>query len=312
MLTLSECHESAKLQKFGRLANWVPVVTFATMINYPEIDPVLYAFGPFKLHWYGVMYLIGFLGGWWLGRLRAAKPQSLWTLQQVDDMVFFIVLGVVLGGRLGYVFFYGLNGLLADPLSLFKVWEGGMSFHGGLIGVLVAMWLFARRHHRTFFEATDFIAPLVPIGLGTGRLGNFINAELWGGPTDLPWGMRVPCVEAGGLCSRLGLPPGTEFSLPVHPNQLYEFLLEGVAMFLILWFFSAKGPPRMAVSGLFLLCYGLFRFAIELVRLPDAHIGYLAFGWVTMGQILSTPMILFGMLLLFLAYRRKEPLEATP
>jgi len=217
-----------------------------------------------------------------------------------------------LGGRLGYVFFYGLNGLLADPLSLFKVWEGGMSFHGGLIGVLVAMWLFARRHHRTFFEATDFIAPLVPIGLGTGRLGNFINAELWGGPTDLPWGMRVPCVEAGGLCSRLGLPPGTEFSLPVHPNQLYEFLLEGVAMFLILWFFSAKGPPRMAVSGLFLLCYGLFRFAIELVRLPDAHIGYLAFGWVTMGQILSTPMILFGMLLLFLAYRRKEPLEATP
>ena len=187
-----------------------------------------------------------------------------------------------------------------------------MSFHGGLLGVLLAMWLFARRQGRTFFEATDFVAPLFPIGLATGRLGNFINAELWGGPTSLPWGMRVPCAEAGGLCHRLGLPPGTEYSIPVHPNQLYEFLLEGVLLFLILWFFSAKGPPRMAVSGLFLLCYGLFRFAIELVRLPDAHIGYLAFGWVTMGQILSTPMILFGILLLFLAYRRKDRLETNP
>ncbi|MCU7842582.1 MAG: prolipoprotein diacylglyceryl transferase [Candidatus Thiodiazotropha sp. (ex Monitilora ramsayi)] len=282
------------------------------MITYPDIiDPVLLELGPLKIHWYGAMYLIGFLGGWWLGRVRAAKPGSLWSAQQVDDMVFFIVLGVVLGGRFGYVFFYGWNNLIENPLSIFRVWEGGMSFHGGLLGVLLAMWLFARRHRRTFFEATDFIAPLVTIGLGAGRLGNFINAELWGGPTSLPWGMRVPCADAPGLCSRLGQPMDALYSLPVHPNQLYEFLLEGVLLFLILWFFSAKGPPRMAVSGVFLLCYGLFRFIVELVRMPDAHIGYLAFDWVTMGQILSAPMIVFGIVLLFLAYRVKAPSEST-
>jgi phosphatidylglycerol:prolipoprotein diacylglycerol transferase len=290
------------------------------MMTYPELDPVLLTVGPFelfsssigplKIHWYGVMYLIGFLGGWWLGRVRAAKSHSLWSPQQVDDIVFYSVLGVVVGGRLGYVLFYGLDAFLDDPLSLIRVWQGGMAFHGGLLGVLVAMWLFARRHGRTFFQATDFIAPLVPVGLGAGRLGNFINAELWGGPTTLPWGMRVPCDIADGLCGRLGLPPGTAYSIPVHPNQLYELLLEGVVLFLILWLFSARGQPRMAVSGMFLICYGVFRFLIELVRLPDAHIGYLAFDWVTMGQILSTPMILFGMLLLFLAYRRKGPAEA--
>ncbi|MGD8908340.1 MAG: prolipoprotein diacylglyceryl transferase [Chromatiales bacterium] len=281
------------------------------MITYPELDPVLLALGPLKIHWYGVMYLVGFLGGWWLGRVRAAKPHSPWSPQQVDDMVFYSVLGVVLGGRIGYVLFYGLDAFLADPLSLIRVWQGGMAFHGGLLGVLLAMWLFARRHGRTFFQATDFVAPLVTVGLGAGRLGNFINAELWGGPTTLPWGMRVPCDIAEGLCSRLGLPPGTAYSLPVHPNQLYEFLLEGVVLFLILWFFSARRQPRMAVSGLFLICYGVFRFLIELVRMPDAHIGYLAFGWVTMGQVLSTPMILFGMLLLFLAYRRRGSTEAA-
>ncbi len=281
------------------------------MITYPELNPVLLAVGPLKIHWYGVMYLVGFLGGWWLGRLRAARPGSLWSPQQVDDMVFYMVLGVVLGGRLGYVLFYGFEGFLADPTSLIRVWEGGMAFHGGLLGVLIAMWLFAWRQGRTFFEATDFIAPLVTIGLGAGRLGNFINAELWGGPTSLPWGMQVPCDIAGALCGRLGLPAGTLLSTPVHPNQLYEFLLEGVVLFLILWFFSARRPPRMAVSGMFLICYGSFRFLIELVRLPDAHIGYLAFGWVTMGQVLSAPMILFGILLLFLAYRRKAASEAT-
>lgn len=281
------------------------------MITYPDINPVLLPLGPLKVHWYGVMYLVGFLGGWWLGRLRAAKPHSPWSLPQVDDMVFYAVLGVVLGGRIGYVCFYGFGAFLENPLYLFKVWEGGMSFHGGLLGVLVAMWWFARRHGRTFFQATDFIAPLVTLGLGAGRLGNFINAELWGGPTDLPWGMRVPCEKARELCSRLGLPPDSEYSLPVHPNQLYEALLEGVVLFLILWLFSARRPPRMAVSGLFLLCYGLFRFAIEWVRLPDLHLGYLALGWVTMGQILSAPMVLFGVLLLFLAYRRKMPAEAA-
>jgi phosphatidylglycerol:prolipoprotein diacylglycerol transferase len=275
------------------------------MLTYPEIDPVLVSLGPLKVHWYGVMYLIGFLGGWWLGRVRANKPDSGWTSQQVDDMVFYIVLGVVLGGRLGYILFYGISGFLSDPLSLLRVWEGGMSFHGGLIGVLLAVWFLVRKQRRSFFEVTDFIAPLVTIGLGAGRLGNFINAELWGGPTALPWGMRVPCVEAPALCSRLGMPEGTDYSLPVHPSQLYEALLEGLILFVILWAFSIKPRPRMAVSGLFLLCYGIFRFGVEFVRMPDAHIGYLAFSWLTMGQLLSFPMICLGIVLLVMAYRKE-------
>ncbi|MCU7905508.1 MAG: prolipoprotein diacylglyceryl transferase [Candidatus Thiodiazotropha sp. (ex Epidulcina cf. delphinae)] len=275
------------------------------MITYLEIEPVILTLGKVSIHWYGVMYLIGFLGGWWLGRMRVGRPGVVWSAAQVDDVVFYIVLGVVLGGRVGYLFIYGLDGFLSDPLSLFRVWEGGMSFHGGLLGVLLAMWYFARKEGRTFFDATDFIAPLVTIGLGAGRLGNFINAELWGGVTDLPWGMRVPCDLAGGLCGRLGQSMDAEYSLPVHPNQLYEFFLEGVLLLLILWVFSAKPRPRMAVSGLFLVCYGAFRFAVEFVRLPDSHIGYIASDWVTMGQVLSAPMILFGILLLYLAYRPK-------
>ena len=273
--------------------------------SYPDIDPVIVSLGPLQVHWYGVMYLVGFLSGWWLGRMRALKPDSGWTTQQVDDMVFYIVLGVVLGGRLGYILFYGFAGFIADPLSLLRVWEGGMSFHGGLIGVLFAVLLLARKQRRQFFEVTDFIAPLVTIGLGAGRVGNFINAELWGGPTTLPWGMRVPCVEAPALCARLGMPEGTIYSVPVHPNQLYESLLEGLVLFLILWIFSSKRRPKMAVSGLFLTCYGIFRFGVEFVRLPDAHIGYLAFNWLTMGQLLSIPMILFGIMLLIMSYRKQ-------
>ncbi|MBA1444574.1 MAG: prolipoprotein diacylglyceryl transferase [Chromatiales bacterium] len=276
------------------------------MLTYPEIDPVLLALGPLKIHWYGVMYLIGFWGGWWLGRVRAKKPGSGWTVTQVDDLVFYIVVGVVLGGRLGYTLFYGFPRFIEDPVTLLKVWEGGMSFHGGLIGVLIAMWLFGRKYGRTFYEATDFIAPLIPIGLGAGRLGNFINGELWGGVTRLHWGMQVPCVEAGDLCSRVGVAVDGIHSLPVHPNQLYEVLLEGVVLFLVLWLFSARGRPRMAVSGLFLLCYGAFRFGVEFVRMPDVHLGYLAFDWVTMGQLLSLPMILFGILLLVLAYTKER------
>jgi phosphatidylglycerol:prolipoprotein diacylglycerol transferase len=281
------------------------------MLTYPEIDPVLVSIGPFSVHWYGVMYLVGFLGGWGLGRLRANQPGHGWSSQQVDDMVFYIVLGVVIGGRLGYILFYGFADFIGDPLSILRVWEGGMSFHGGLIGVLVAAWLFVRKQQRAFFELTDFIAPLVPIGLGAGRLGNFINAELWGGPTNLPWGMRVPCTEAPALCSHLNLSEASIYSLPVHPNQLYEAILEGLILFIILWAFSRKPRPRMAVSGLFLVCYGLFRFAVEFVRLPDAHIGYLAFDWLTMGQLLSFPMICFGVILLILAYRKKPSLEPS-
>ncbi|MCU7890669.1 MAG: prolipoprotein diacylglyceryl transferase [Candidatus Thiodiazotropha sp. (ex Ustalcina ferruginea)] len=276
------------------------------MMTYPDIDPAILTLGPVSIYWYGMTYLIGFFGGWWLGRIRVGKPGMVWRANQVDDIVFYIVLGVVLGGRVGYILFYDLDTFLVNPLSFFKVWEGGMSFHGGLLGVLLAMWYFAHKEGRTFFDATDFIAPLVTIGLGAGRIGNFINAELWGRVTDLPWGMRVPCHVAEGLCTRLGLPMNAQYSLPVHPNQLYESFLEGVVLFLILWIYSAKPRPRMAVSGLFLVCYGLFRFAVEFVRLPDQHIGYIAFGWVTMGQLLSVPMILFGILLLYLAHIPKN------
>lgn len=300
------CHEIEDLRFPGTLANAVPVIPCTPMITYPVIDSTLITLGPVSIHWYGMMYVIGFLGGWWLGRRRVGRPGMIWDADQVDDMVFYIVLGVVLGGRIGYILFYNLNGFLADPMILIKVWSGGMSFHGGLLGVLLAMWYFAHKHGRTFFEATDFIAPLVTIGLGAGRIGNFINAELWGGVTDLPWGMRVPCGVADGLCSRLGLPLDAEYSLPVHPSQLYEAFLEGLALFLILWIFSARARPRMAVSGLFLLCYGIFRFMVEFVRMPDQHIGYLAFDWLTMGQLLTLPMMMFGALLFYLAYRPKN------
>jgi phosphatidylglycerol:prolipoprotein diacylglycerol transferase len=198
--------------------------------------------------------------------------------------------------------FYGFDQILANPLNLLKVWEGGMSFHGGLIGVLLALLLFARKRGIRFFEAGDFAAPLVPIGLLTGRIGNFINGELWGHATTVPWGMRLPCGQFPAYCA--GLPLDAQWSLPLHPSQLYEATLEGLVLFVVLWWFSSRPRPMMAVSGLFLLLYGLFRFSVEFVRQPDAHIGYLAFDWLTMGQILSLPMIVFGTLLLALAYGR--------
>lgn len=272
------------------------------MLTYPAIDPIAFSLGPLRIHWYGLMYLVGFLGGWALGRWRAARAGSGWTAVEIDDLLFYIALGVILGGRIGYVLFYQFDQLLRDPLFLFMIWKGGMSFHGGLLGVMLAMVLFGRRYHHPFFATTDFIAPLVTIGLGAGRLGNFINGELWGKVTDLPWGMRLSCLEFPGLCD--GLAPGAEFSLARHPSQLYEALLEGVLLFTILWLFSARPRPTMSVSGLFLLCYGIFRFAVEFVRLPDADIGYLAFGWLTLGQVLTLPMIFGGMVLLALAYRR--------
>jgi phosphatidylglycerol:prolipoprotein diacylglycerol transferase len=278
------------------------------MLTYPDIDPIAVAIGPLKVHWYGLMYLIGFALAWVLGRWRASRPGSAWTPQMVDDVVFYCVIGVIAGGRLGYMLFYGYDQILANPLNIFKVWEGGMSFHGGLIGVLIAIQLFARKHGLRFFTVGDFVAPLVPLGLLFGRIGNFINGELWGHATSMPWGMHLPCERFPHYCA--GLPADAQWSLPLHPSQLYESMLEGAVLFAILWWFSRKPRPTMAVSGLFLLLYGLFRFSVEFVRLPDAHIGYLAFGWLTMGQLLSLPMVLFGALLLALAYRRRAPAPA--
>lgn len=277
---------------------------------YPDIDPVAIAIGPVKVHWYGLMYLVGFAGAWWLGRRRARRPQSPLTAQQVDDLLFYLALGVVAGGRLGYILFYNFDAWLADPVALFRVWEGGMSFHGGFLGVLVGALLFARRHGVGFWQQTDFVAPLVPVGLFAGRIGNFINGELWGGPalTELPWAMQLRCSEFVGLCrDKLALPPGTELTPPLHPSQLYQAALEGALLFLILWLYSARPRPTMAVSALFLVCYGVFRFAVEFVRMPDAHLGYLAFGWLTMGQLLSAPMILAGIALFIFAHTRKTP-----
>jgi phosphatidylglycerol:prolipoprotein diacylglycerol transferase len=247
------------------------------------------------------MYLVGFASFWLLGRYRAARSGSGWTAQMVDDVLFYGVVGTIVGGRLGYMLFYGYGEIAQNPVSIFRIWEGGMSFHGGLIGVLIAVWFFARRNGRRFFAVTDFVAPLVPLGLFAGRIGNFINGELWGRATNMPWGMRLPCEDFPVYCR--ALPEGAEWSTPLHPSQLYEAALEGIALFLVVWLFSAKPRPTMAVSGLFLLAYGIFRFAVELIRTPDAHIGYLAGDWLTMGQVLSLPMILFGLLLLLLAYR---------
>lgn len=254
----------------------------------PEIDPVALRLGPVGIHWYGIMYLLGLLGGWWVGTYRARQPGSGWRPEELSDLVFYFAVSMILGGRLGYVLFYKPLHYLQHPLEVFAIWTGGMSFHGALIGVCIGMWLYGRRTQRHWLAVTDFLAPLAPLGLGPGRIGNFINQELWGKVTDVPWGMVF----------RTGGP------LPRHPSQLYEALLEGVALFVILWWFARKPRPTGAVSGVFLICYGTFRFLIEFVREPDAHLGYLVFGWVTMGQVLSLPMILIGVGLLRWSARR--------
>lgn len=261
------------------------------MIAYPDIDPVAVDIGFVKIHWYGITYVVGILLAWLLLRYRGEKPQWGYSNDQVSDLIFYGMLGIIIGGRLGSVVFYNFSYYLQHPIEIFYIQQGGMSFHGGLIGVLVAVWIFANKINKSFFSLTDFIAPVVPIGLGCGRVGNFINGELWGGPSELPWAMVFPDPAAGGIAR--------------HPSQLYEALLEGVLLFIILWWFSAKPRPAKAVSGLFLLGYGVFRFMVEFVRVPDSHIGYLAFDWFTMGMLLSLPMILFGIILLVMAYRNK-------
>jgi phosphatidylglycerol:prolipoprotein diacylglycerol transferase len=277
------------------------------MHYYVDFNPIALALGPVQVHWYGIMYLLAFGLAWWLGQRRRATGRLPVTHEQFSDLSFYVMLGVILGGRIGYMLFYNTAELFGHPQSLLRVWEGGMSFHGGLLGVLAAGLVWTRRHHLNFFDAIDFVAPLFPIGLGLGRLGNFINGELWGRITDAPWGMIFPNALENLGRSREELLQmylsGQLNNEARHPSQLYEFALEGVVMFVVLWWFSRKPRPRYAVSGLFALLYGVFRFAIEFVRIPDAQLGYLAFGWVTMGQILSLPLILVGLVLLALSRR---------
>ena len=267
-----------------------------------DIDPIAFSIGPVAVHWYGIMYLIAFAAFWWLGERRRRAGRLPVGPTAFSDLAFYGMIGVILGGRVGYMLFYATSELLADPLSLFRIWEGGMSFHGGLLGVLVAMWYWSRRNGMHFFDVMDFVAPLVPIGLGTGRLGNFIGGELWGRHTDLPWGMIFPRAidTAGHSIEQLKAMAGAgQLAAEArHPSQLYQMLLEGVLLFCILYFVSMKPKPRYLVSGLFALFYGVFRFGVEFVREPDAQLGYLAWGWLTMGQILSLPLILLGVVLL--------------
>ena len=240
------------------------------------------AIGPLSIHWYGLMYLVGFGLGLWLGRVRARRSDGAWDADEIVDFLFYIAMGVVLGGRLGYVLFYNLPWYAANPLDIFKLWDGGMSFHGGVLGVIGAIFLYARKTGRGFLSTADFLVPLIPPGLFFGRLGNFINQELWGRPTDMPWGVLFH----------------TAPDAPRHPSQLYEALLEGLVLFALLWWFSSGSRRPGQVAGLFLLGYGGFRFLVEFFREPDGHIGMVLLQWMTMGQVLSLPMILVGLYLL--------------
>jgi phosphatidylglycerol:prolipoprotein diacylglycerol transferase len=264
-------------------------------LPYPQIDPVAFELGPLQVHWYGLMYLLGFAGAWWLAVRRSERSWSPVRRRQVEDLVVYAAFGVIIGGRCGYVLFYNLDKWLADPLWLIRLWEGGMAFHGGLLGVLVAMALFARKVNQPFLAVTDFVAPLVPIGLGLGRLGNFIGQELWGRATDMPWAMVFPRDPE---------------QVARHPSQLYQAFLEGLVLFIVLFYISRKPRPLGVVSGLFLLLYALFRFLVEFVRAPDAHIGYDFGGWMTRGQLLSLPMLAVGLALIAYGYWRASAADS--
>ncbi|MGB1310454.1 MAG: prolipoprotein diacylglyceryl transferase [Leucothrix sp.] len=259
------------------------------MLTHPSFDPVAIHFTEnFGVQWYGLMYVIGFVGFLLLGKYRARKPGSSINSEQVDDILFYGALGVVLGGRIGSVLFYNFSSFLQDPLMLFRIWEGGMSFHGGLLGVTLAMLLLARKFKLHLLQVSDFVSPLVPLGLCAGRIGNFINAELWGRTTDVPWGMVFPNVDTAVR----------------HPSQLYQAALEGLALFIILWLFSRKPRPMGAVTGLFLVGYAIARIAVEFFRVPDQHIGFVAFEWMTQGQLLSIPMLVAGLGLIWWGYNK--------
>ena len=264
-------------------------------MNYPIIDPEIVSLGFVSIRWYGVMYLLGFLLCYLLGGYRARTSESGWTREEVYDMVFYGIVGTIAGGRIGFAVFYGLDNLVNDPLWIFKVWLGGMSFHGGLLGVLVALWLFARKTNKPFFDVTDFVAPLVPLGLGFGRIGNFINAELPGRLTDTPFGVHFPCDAVFGLTTAC---IGSWEQVTRHVSSLYQAFGEGIVLFGLVWLFSVRKRNLGMASGMFLLGYGVIRLFTEQFRQPDPGLDFVAFGWLTMGQLLSLPMVILGICLL--------------
>jgi phosphatidylglycerol:prolipoprotein diacylglycerol transferase len=252
------------------------------LLNYPEINNIAVQIGPIKLYWYGISYLIGFALAWYLAKIRARNLYH-WNSDTISDFIFYCAIGAVVGGHLGYILFYDLKELFHDPWFIFKTWHGGMAFHGGLLGVVISLLFFARKMKLPFIEMIDFAAPLTPLGLGLGRIGNFINSELWGRVTTVPWGMMS---EKGG-------------PLPRHPSQLYQAFAEGIVLFIIVWFYSSKSRPRGTISGLFLCCYGVIRFVCEFFRAPDMQLGFIIANWLTMGQLLSLPMILIGIYMIW-------------
>lgn len=257
------------------------------MLIHPGWDPVAVQIGPVSIHWYALMYLAAFAAFYGLGRKKGLATGQ-WQPEQVSDLLYYGAFGVILGGRIGYMLFYQMHALTQDPLALLRVWEGGMSFHGGLAGVILAMWWYGKRTQRSFFQVADFVAPLVPIGLGLGRLGNFINAELPGRVSEHSWAMIFPLTD----------------SLPRHPSQLYQAFAEGLVLFVVLWLFGRSKPPLAAMSGLFVLSYGVLRFTTEFFREPDAHLGFVALDWMSMGQVLSLPLIVLGIFILIWSYKR--------
>lgn len=267
------------------------------MLQHPNIDPIAFRLGPIAVHWYGLAYLSGFVIAWLLASRRARRADSPVTQKQVEDVIFYGALGVILGGRCGYVLFYNFDKFMRDPLWLFRVWEGGMSFHGGALGVIIAMAWYARAQNIQLARLWDFVAPLVPLGLLLGRLANFLNQELWGRTTDVAWAMVFPLTDPK--------------MLPRHPSQLYEAFLEGLVLFSILWIYSRKPRPPYAVGALFLFFYGVFRFVVEFFREPDEQIGFAAFGWMSRGQELCIPMIVIGAAVFIYAYYRRTANDAS-
>ncbi|MEO7916895.1 MAG: prolipoprotein diacylglyceryl transferase [Dokdonella sp.] len=277
------------------------------MHYFVDIDPIAFSVGPLAVHWYGLMYLVSFGLAYAFGEYRRRRGRLPVGEQSYSDLIFYGMLGVIIGGRVGYMFFYNFAELIHDPISFFKVWQGGMSFHGGFIGVMVSSWLWSRRNGIHFFDTMDFVAPMVPIGLGLGRFGNFIGGELWGRHTDVPWGMifpRAPELADQSIDTLRSLAQAGMLNQEArHPSQLYELLLEGVVMFAVLAIVSAKPRRRYLISGLFALLYGCSRFAVEFVRQPDVQLGFLAGGWLTMGMLLSLPLIVVGLFLIALSRR---------